>query len=211
MRDDVTFAGFSIQNGEAPIINSKCGTFSQSKAKYNFRFRDHEQNKLLISDDYKIKKHFRNNSLQKFFDHYHPLLKKNEISIICMIVYADTVKNISEFVTNFKRKNLWRRGLLATSHFRINDIGKKYKRAHYHVLIVCEPFDEPLYKVLFKKSKEHKYKAIPMDDTMSLIAYLQKKELYVKTGKVRSYSRSITYKNPMQERALLRLKKINTQ
>ena len=127
-----------------------------------------------------------------------------------MIVYADSLKNISEFITNFKRKNLWRRGLLATSHFRINDIGDKYRRAHYHVLIVTEAFDESLYKVLFKKSKEHKYKAIPMDDTMSLIAYLQKKELYVKTGKVRSYSRSITYKNPMEERALLRLKKINT-
>ena len=210
MQNNLTFAGFSIENGEAPIINSKCGTFSQSQAKYNVRFRDREQNKFLISDDYKRKKYFRNEKLQKFFDHYQPLLKKNEISIVCMIVYADSLKNISEFITNFKRKNLWRRGLLATSHFRINDIGDKYRRAHYHVLIVTEAFDESLYKVLFKKSKEHKYKAIPMDDTMSLIAYLQKKELYVKTGKVRSYSRSITYKNPMEERALLRLKKINT-
>ena len=211
MQDNLTFAGFSIENEEAPIINSKCGTFSQSQVKYKVRFRDHEQNKFLISDDYKRKKYFRNNRLQEFFAHYHPSLERNEISIICMIVYADTLKNISEFITNFKRKNLWRRGLLATSHFRINDIGDKYRRAHYHVLIVTEAFDESLYKVLFKKSKEHKYKAIPMDDTMSLIAYLQKKELYVKTGKVRSYSRSITYKNPMEDRALLRLKKINTQ
>lgn len=210
MQNNLTFAGFSIENEEAPIINSKCGTFSQSQVKYKVRFKDHEQNKFLLSDDYKRKKYFRNIRLDEFFEHYHPLLEKNEISIICMIVYADTVKNISEFISNFKRKNLWRRGLLATSHFRINDIGNKYKRAHYHLLIVSEPFDKSLYKVLFKKSKEHKYKAIPMDDTMSLIAYLQKKELYVKTGKVHSYSRSKTYKNPLQERLLLRLKKINT-
>jgi hypothetical protein len=211
MQNNLTFAGFSIENEEAPIINSKCGTFSQSQVKYKVRLRDPEVKKLIVSNDYSIKKYNRNNRLREFFDHYQPLLKKNEISIICMIVYADKVNNINEFIKNFKRKNLRKRGIFATSHFRINDIGDKYRRAHYHVLIVTEPFDKSQYKILFKKSKEHKYKAIPMDNTMGLISYCQKKELYVKIGKVHSYSRSKPYKNPLQELLLLRLKKINTQ
>ena len=79
MQNNLTFAGFSIENGEAPIINSKCGTFSQSQVKYKVRFKDHEQNKFLISDDYKRKKYFRNIRLDEFFENYHPLLEKKEI------------------------------------------------------------------------------------------------------------------------------------
>lgn len=189
------FAGFSIADNRSPIISSNGGTFIQVPKRYNIRFKNVETNEFVWISDYGCKKKRRNDRLQDFLEHYKPLYDKKHISVICLVVYADEIKNVNDFIQYFKYKKLKNLGIKATSHIRINDIGNKSKRPHCHVFIIINRIESSLYDKIFIKSKERKYKGIPMNRTFGLIQYCQKKELYVK-GKGKSWSASPFFKQP---------------
>lgn len=195
MLSNSTFAGFTIATDSEPTFSSKGGTFIQVPIKYYIRFKHPEYHSIVTITDYGNKKKKRNDRLQDFYDHYKPLFDKKRISIICMIVYADEINDVSEFIRYFKKRKLKKIGIKATSHVRINDIGIKSRRPHCHVFIVTERFEDSKYEEIFKKSKDNKYKGIPMNETFGLIQYCQKKELYVK-GKGKSWSSSPLLENP---------------
>lgn len=200
---DTEFAGFTIVNDRESTYSSNDGTFSQVPIKYYKRFKHPEFQSLVTITDYGSKKKKRNDIFQNFYDHYKPQFEKQKISVICMIAYADRINNLSGFIRYFKTRKLKQLGIIATSHIRINDIGSKSRRPHCHVFIVAKKFDDSLYDKIFVKSKEDKYKGIPMNETFGLIQYCQKKELYVK-GKGKSWSSSPLLKNLKR-----RLKKIS--
>lgn len=187
MLSNSKFAGFTIASDSDPTYSSKGGTFVQVPIKYYIRFKHPEYHSIVTITDYGSKKKNRNDKLQVFYEHYKPMFEKKCISIICMIVYADEINNISEFIKYFKKRKLKKMGIKAISHVRINDIGIKSRRPHCHVFIVTERFEDSKYDEIFKKSKDNKYKGIPMNETFGLIQYCQKKELYV-NGKGKSWS-----------------------
>ena len=195
MPNNSEFAGYTAIDRDS-TISSKGGTFKQVPVKYLRRFKHPDFPSIGSFTDYGSKKKNRNDELQSFYEHYKPLHEKKLISIICMIVYADEIKNVNHFIKYFKYKKLKKLGIRASSHIRINDIGKKTLRPHCHVFIVTNYIDESRYNEIFKFNKDHKYKGIPMNGTFGLIQYCQKKELYV-NGKGKSWSKSPIFKQPI--------------
>ena len=190
------FAGFTAIDRES-TISSVLGIFTQVPVKYIRRFKYPDSHSLTTITDYGSKKKNRNDRLQDFYEHYKPLHEKKLVSVICLIVYADQTKNVGNFIQYFKKTKLKKLGIRASSHIKINDIGKKTLRPHCHVFIVTNYIDESRYNDIFKFNKDHKYKGIPMNETFGLIQYCQKKELYVK-GKGKSWSSSPLFKQPIK-------------
>lgn len=188
------FLGFQ-KIPEGVLLSSKGGIFNKAEPKYKLTFLDETTGEVCQSNDLDRKIWNRNNRFREFTDHYKPLFEKRQINIISMVIYVDQIANVPQFIKNFKCKTLKRRGIRALSHFAINDIGSKGLRAHKHLFIVTEPFDDALYEVIFKRSKQRKYKATPMDKTFGLIAYCMRKDLFVGSNG-RSYSRSPIFKSP---------------
>ncbi len=194
---DAEFAGFSIITNRSPTISSKGGTFTEVPIKYERRFKHPYFPSIVTITDYGSKKKKRNDSLQDFYDHYQPLAQNKLVSVICMIVYADKIKNVNDFIKYFKYKKLRKLGIKATSHIRVNDIGDKSLRPHCHVFVVTKHIKDSEYEKIFKKEKSSRYKGIPMNKTFGLIKYCQKKELYVK-GNGKSWSASPIFKQPTE-------------
>lgn len=200
MQTKSTFAGFKPVFNSPPTINNKGCIFHQAPIRYNVLFKDSNLPIFYSSTDYGRKKKNRNDKLQVFIEQYQTLLIQKQVSVICLIAYADEINNMKDFIKYFKFKKLKKHGVIAKGygHIKINDIGKNSQRPHCHIFIVAQYFDESKYAEIFKPSKEHKYKGIPMNDTFGLIPYCQKKELYV-TRNGKSWSSSPKRKKDNEE------------
>jgi hypothetical protein len=166
-----------------PILSSQGGNFNKLPSYDSFVVKNNDfYENLEITGYGKIKKR-RNDRLEDFKNAYQDLVIKGRMSVLCLVVWADKQKNINNFIKYFKNKKLWKLGIKASSHCRVNDIGQKSKRPHWHVFIATSKINETDLKRIFKESKKSKYTGILMDDTFSLVPYCQKKELYKQEGR----------------------------
>lgn len=165
------------------LYSSVQGIFNKVPPKYLFEIMKSNIHQRTTFTDNDRKKSNRNYKLQQFIDNYKPLLLENKVSIICMVIYADYIKDVPRFINYFKYKRLKKLGIITYSHYSVCDIGDKDLRPHHHVFIVTDPIKDAFYKKVFPKSKAHKYKAIPMNESFGLIPYVMKKDIYSKTNK----------------------------
>ena len=178
------------------LFNSEGCTFNKVEPKYRFTMLNEDNTKVCYTDA-NLKKRNRDKKLNNFMEHFNPQLESGKISVIALIVYADTVPKFSNFVKYFKFKRLKKLEIKTYGHIYVCDVGNKELRPHYHLFIAVSPINKEIITKLFPKSKHHRYKGILMDNSFALIPYCIKKELFAKPSGF-TFRTSKIFKSPTQ-------------
>jgi hypothetical protein len=189
---DWQFCGFrSI--AEASNVTDKSGYIPHVATKALF-FKDAASGKIWKTTDLDYKKKKRAAWLDSFRHAYLKPFTRKEVTIMLLVVHEDQYGNLSDFISDFKKK-LSRRQIAVLGYVWARDVGEKHFERHAHLVMAIDRITGEKFRDMMKRKKSKGYNIELCNNVKGFRSYLRKKEIYG-ANKQRSFGKSNCFKQP---------------
>lgn len=189
---DWQFCGFrSI--AEASNVTDNSGYIPHIATK-NLYFKDAASGKVWKTTDLDYKKKKRAAWLENFRMAYLKPFSKKQVSIMLIVVHEDQYGNLSNFISDFKKK-LARRQIACLGYVWARDVGSIHFERHVHLVMAIDRIAGDEFRDMMKRKKSKGYNIELCNNVKGFRSYLRKKEIYG-ANKQRSFGKSNYFKQP---------------
>jgi hypothetical protein len=174
---------------EQSIHNDNYGFFKHNYPLYEIRLTNKETGVSFWGNDLQLKKNKKNKVIEDFEKAYWDYYNSGLLTISSCVVNAEDFNSVSEFIDT-KKRLLKKKNIKILGYVSVLDIGETLFKPHYHILLATTKMTEDdVLKFLNDKGKK-RYSAEFLKTKKGMQNYLNKKELYSKNKKGRSYTKS---------------------